>query len=91
MDVSTLNQIANFGVGMVIAVGFVYVVILWVQKNALSKVNSKKDDYLLQIVENNTEAVKNLSEAIHTMQLTLVQLNTKNDEILDKLRRMEKS
>lgn len=91
MDVSTFNQIANFGVGMVIAVGFVYVVVLLVQRVNLSKSNNKKDDYLLQIVKNNTDAINNLTEVIHTIQLTLVQLNTKNDEILDKLRRMNKS
>lgn len=90
MDVSSFNQIANFGVGMVIAVGFIYVVALLVQRVNLSKSNHKKDDYLLQIVKNNTDAITNLTEVIHTMQLTLVQLNTKNDEILDKLRRMDK-
>lgn len=90
MDVSSFNQIANFGVGMVIAVGFIYVVALLVQRVNLSKSNHKKDDYLLQIVKNNTDAINNLTEVIHTMQLTLVQLNTKNDEILDKLRRMDK-
>lgn len=90
MDVSTFNQLANFGIGMVISVGFVYVVILFAQRVNSSKVSSKKDDYLMQIVKNNTDAINNLTEVIHTMQLTLVQLNTKNDEILDKLRRIDK-
>ena len=91
MDVSSFNQIANFGVGMVIAVGFIYVVALLVQRVNLSKSSNKKDDYLGQIVKNNTEAINNLTEMIRTIQLTLVELNTKNDEILDKLRRMNKS
>jgi len=93
MDIASFSKIADFGIGMVIAVGFVYIVIVFAQKYTAEKpnTNTKKDDYFMQLIKNNTDAINNLTEVIHTMQLTLIQVNTKNDEILDKLRRMGKS
>lgn len=85
MNLIEWAKLADYGVSIIISIGFIYIMGLLIH-NYTPK---KKNDYLIQIVKNNTEAMNNLTEMTRTMQLTLVELNTKNDEILAKLRRLK--
>lgn len=73
-------EIAQYGIGFFSVAGIIYIVsLVFKQKNNTKGTNS--------VIENNTQAIENLTGLIQTIQLSQERQETKIDELLVRARK----
>ena len=77
-------EIAQYGIAIfaVAMMGYVLVKIFASQKNS-----AKENAEIIQVIQNNTAAMKELVALIHELQVEIAKEQTKLDELLDTARR----
>jgi len=77
-------EIAQYGIAIfaVAMMGYVLVKIFTAQKNS-----ANKNAEIIQVIQNNTAAMKELVALIHELQVEIAKEQTKLDELLDTARR----
>jgi len=77
-------EIAQYGIAIfaVATMGYVLVKIFTAQKNG-----NKAGDELVQVIQNNTAAMKELVGLIHELRIEIAKEQTKLDELVDLARR----
>lgn len=77
-------EIAQYGIAIfaVAMMGYVLVKIFTAQKNG-----NKAGNELVQVIQNNTAAMKELVDLIHELRIEIAKEQTKLDELVDLARR----
>lgn len=78
-----ISEVAQYGIATFAVAGLIYVVSLFVSNFG----KKKEEDDLKSVIENNTNAINNLTELMRAIQLNLVEQSTKIDELLERARR----
>lgn len=79
-------EIAQYGIVIyaVAMLGYVLVKVFTAQKNG-----NKAGNELVQVIQNNTAAMKELIDLIHELRIEIAKEQTKLDELVDLARRRE--
>lgn len=79
-------EIAQYGIAIfaVAMMGYVLVKIFTAQKNS-----ANENAEIIQVIQNNTAAMKELVALIHEIQVEIAKEQTKLDELLDTARRQK--
>lgn len=72
-------ELAQYGIGFFAVAGLLYIVTKFLDK--------KKDTGLVEVIENNTKALEQVSSVVQAIQLSLTRLEAKTDELLERARR----